>query len=322
MRAARRVLAGLALIASLAMVSCGAPEPGAPGPSTSDAGTSEPGTSERGATTAPASTRPPATGAPSAGQTEPPLAEPSPTPAPRATPSPPPPSPGIPPTPPPGAQQPPTGLPAAWRGIDLERIPTDRRIAALTFDGGSSDAGVAAVLATLDRFDAPATFFVTGAFARTYPAQVRAIAAAGHPVGNHSDRHLAFPDLTDESIRADLAAAEASITTASGLPAMPLFRFPFGARTDHDIRIVNDAGYLPIRWSVDSLGWQGTSGGLSADAVVDRVVRTAVPGHIVLMHVGANPDDGTTLDADALPRIIEQLRDAGYALVDLDELLG
>ena len=102
---------------------------------------------------------------------------------------------------------------------------------------------------------------------------------------------------------------------------MPLFRFPFGARTEHDIGVVNAAGYLPVRWSVDSLGWKGTSGGLTADAVVDRVVRTAAPGHIVLMHVGANPDDGTTLDADALPRIIEQLRARGYTLVDLADLV-
>ncbi|MGM1030026.1 MAG: polysaccharide deacetylase family protein [Actinomycetota bacterium] len=206
--------------------------------------------------------------------------------------------------------------------MDLERIPTDRSVVALTFDGGSSDASVGSILATLDRYDTPATFFVTGAFARTYPAQVRAIAAAGHPVGNHSDRHDSYPELTDVRIRADLAAAETSIEAASGSPAMPLFRFPFGARTDHDIRVVNEAGYLPIRWSVDSLGWKGTSGGLSADAVVDRVVRTAVPGHIVLMHVGANPDDGTTLDADALPRIIEQLRDRGYTFVDLGDLVG
>lgn len=214
----------------------------------------------------------------------------------------------------------PAGLPAAWRGVDLERLRTTDRVVALTFDGGSSDAGVAAILATLEREDVPATFFVTGAFARTYPAQVAAMHGAGHPVGNHSDLHGSFPDMTDAAIAADLARAESAIVAATGVAARPLFRFPFGARTDYDIGVVNDLGYLPIRWSVDSLGWRGTSGGMSAEQVADRVVDAAVPGGIALMHVGANPDDGSTLDADALPEIIERLRAAGYAFVDLADL--
>ncbi len=237
-------------------------------------------------------------------------------------PSPPLPSPPLPTPAPPPAPPPSTNLPPAWGGVDRERIPTERSVVALTFDGGSSDAAVGGILATLAERDVPATFFVTGAFARSYPQQVRAMAAAGHPVGNHSDAHLSYPELTDVHIRADLAAAEAAIVAASGRPAMPLFRFPFGARTEHDIRVVNDAGYLPVRWSADSLGWKGTSGGLTVDEVVDRVVGTAVPGHIVLMHVGANPDDGTTLDADALPRIIDGLQALGYGFVDLDGLVG
>ncbi|MGI1849791.1 polysaccharide deacetylase family protein [Rhodococcus sp. SJ] len=97
---------------------------------------------------------------------------------------------------------------------------------------------------------------------------------------------------------------------------MLLFRFPFGVRTDADIRVVNDAGYVPVRWTVDSLGWKGTSGGLDVGAVTDRVVSAAVPGQIVLMHMGTNPDDGTTLDADALPAIIDGLRTRSYSFVD------
>jgi len=40
------------------------------------------------------------------------------------------------------------------------------------------------------------------------------------------------------------------------------------------------------------------------------------------MHVGANPDDGTTFDADALPRVIDEIRARGYSFVTLDALLG
>lgn len=147
------------------------------------------------------------------------------------------------------------------------------------------------------------------------------MARAGHAVGNHSNTHRSYPDLTDAQIRTDLAAAEASVAALTKRSARPLFRFPFGARTDADIRVVNGAGYLPVRWTVDTLGWKGTSGGLSTAAVTRRVLSTAAPGQIVLMHVGANPDDGTTLDAAALPQVIEGLRARGYEFTALDTLV-
>ena len=70
---------------------------------------------------------------------------------------------------------------------------------------------------------------------------------------------------------------------------------------------------MPIRWTVDTLGWQGTAGHISAAVVVSRVLAAARPGEIVLMHAGSNPDDHTTLDADALPRVISELRARGYS---------
>jgi hypothetical protein len=46
---------------------------------------------------------------------------------------------------------------------------------------------------------------------------------------------------------------------------------------------------------------------MSVQGVIDRVVGAARPGEIVLMHVGYNPDDHTTLDAQALPTVIAEL---------------
>lgn len=210
----------------------------------------------------------------------------------------------------------------AWRGLDVESFPTSRKVVALTFDGGASNAGLADILGVLAAEDVPATFFVTGAFARAYPSDVRAIARAGHPVGNHSDTHPHFPQATDEQIRAQLRAAESAISSLTGSSTAPLFRFPFGDRTPLDIEVVNDAGYVPIRWTVDTLGWKGTREGISTAVVRQRVLDTLRPGQVVLMHVGAHPEDGSTLDADALPGIIEDLREQGYAFATVPELLA
>ena len=104
-------------------------------------------------------------------------------------------------------------------------------------------------------------------------------------------------------------------------PPGPWFRFPYGARDARTIALVDDECYVAVRWTVDSLGWKGTSGGMTAATVRDRVVAAARPGMIVLMHVGANPDDGTTLDAAALPAIITALRARGYSFVTLQQAL-
>ena len=218
------------------------------------------------------------------------------------------------------AVPPTTSLPARLLGVDWTVLPTERRVVALTFDCGASNAAVAPILGALAEARVRATFFVTGAFARAYPADVARIVAAGHLVANHSDTHAHYPDLTDAQIAADLASAQASIL-AAGATSSVWFRFPYGDRTDADVRAVNTAGWVPIRWTVDTLGWQGTTEGGTAAEVTQRVLDAARPGEIVLMHVGANPEDGSTLDADALPDVIERLRATGYGFTTIDLLL-
>ena len=228
-------------------------------------------------------------------------------------------------TPPSGTSAPaPTAhaaLVKAWAGHDIEAFDTGRKVVALTFDGGASGDAVESILATLKADGVPATFFVTGDFARAYPHLVTAIAAAGHPVGNHSDSHPYFTQTTNEEIRAELAAAESAISALTGATTAPLFRFPFGDREDLDIRVVNAAGYIPVRWTVDTLGWKGTSEGVTTALIRQRILDRLRPGQIVLMHVGAHPDDHSTLDADALPGVIEDLRARGYSFTTVPDLL-
>ncbi|WP_199422832.1 polysaccharide deacetylase family protein [Actinotalea solisilvae] len=296
-RGAAAVLAAALALAGLAACTPG-PEP-APSPS--------PVSSRR--TPPPPATPPSTPGTPA--PTTPPPPAPTPPPAPQP----------VEPPPPPAPVPAPDALPPGLLGTDWERVPTTDAVVALTFDGGASDAGVPSILATLADRDVPATFFVTGDFARRYPERVAAVVAAGHRVGNHSDAHKHYPALTDAEIAVDLETARAAIVAAGAEPR-PWFRFPYGDRTPADVRAVNAAGYVPVRWTVDSLGWKGTSGGLTAAAVVERVLAAAQPGAIVLLHVGANPDDGTTLDADALPAVVDGLRARGYGFVTLDRLLG
>ena len=106
----------------------------------------------------------------------------------------------------------------------------------------------------------------------------------------------------------------------TGSDPSPLFRFPYGDVDARSLSVVGSERYVAVRWTVDTLGWKGTSGGMTADQVVERVVSAATSGEIVLMHVGSHPSDGSMLDAQALPTVIDRLRSAGYRFVTLDVL--
>lgn len=217
----------------------------------------------------------------------------------------------------------PTSVPPGLAGRDLERLPTDAKVVALTFDAGANGDAVPSILATLARERIKATFFLTGAFVNQFPAAAKQIAAAGHRIGNHSMTHPAFAGLASALIRHEVLSGAQSIQAVTGTDPKPLFRFPFGSKDAKALTEVNSLGYAAIRWTVDSLGWQGTmSGTRGASFTADRVLAAAVPGEIVLMHVGSNPTDHSMLDAEALPAVIAGLRQRGYAFTTLRSLLN
>ncbi|MHA7221794.1 polysaccharide deacetylase family protein [Arthrobacter sp. RHLT1-20] len=322
----RLVAVGVAVVVLAAAVvlavvfSAGPPSAGPTGSPTVTAA-SPPGSSTPGST--PASTPSPApskTPVPAPSETVPAAPAP-PAPAPEPPAPAPAPEPPVPAPPAPDPVPPEAPFPAALAGRDLEVIPGAGAVVALTFDAGANSAGLPSILQTLAATGVRGTFFLTGNWASANPTGVAAIVAGGHRVGNHSMTHPGFTGLPDAAIGNQLAGAQQAIQAAGGDPR-PLFRFPLGDRDARTIVTVNSLGYLPVRWTVDSLGWKGSSGGITAQIVADRVLARLQPGEIVLMHIGSNPDDGTTLDADALLQVINRVRQAGYGFTTLDALLG
>lgn len=173
------------------------------------------------------------------------------------------------------------------------------------------------LLEGLEREQAVASFFLQGRWTAAHPAVAAAIAGAGHLIGNHSNWHVRMPLLTDEGLVEDIRTAERAIASATGADPRPYFRCPYGAGHD-DPRVVEGLrrlGYRHIHWHVDGHDWAGES----ADAIVDRVLdgaRRQGDGAIVVVH--SWPD----ATAEALPRLIEELRSGGADLVRLDGMSG
>jgi peptidoglycan/xylan/chitin deacetylase (PgdA/CDA1 family) len=206
-----------------------------------------------------------------------------------------------------------------FKGQIPDRLPTSRRVVALTFDAGANDAGAAEILATLRESGATGTFFLTGRWAQLYPQWARRIAAR-YPIGNHTFDHSDLTRLTPPAVRREVQMASAAIRRITGRPSTPIFRFPYGASSPSTLRTANQLGYTAVGWTVDTLGWEGTSLGQSTQSVVSHALARLQPGEIILMHVGSNPNDHSTLDADALRTIIQDIRQRGYTLVTLQLL--
>ena len=173
-------------------------------------------------------------------------------------------------------------VPPGLGGQNWTAIPTHAKVVALTFDAGANADGVQPILGTLAKYHVRATFNLTGNFVRDFPSQSKAIAAAGQRIGDHSVSHPYFikGKLTDAQMRDQVLSAASRITSVTGADPWPWFRFPYGDYNQHAISVVNGTGFVPVGWTVDTLGWKGTSGGITAQTVLNRVLGSLRPGEI------------------------------------------
>ncbi|MDD5039529.1 MAG: polysaccharide deacetylase family protein [Patescibacteria group bacterium] len=197
-------------------------------------------------------------------------------------------------------------------GPEIVRGDDTKQQVIFTFDAGSGNQSIGAILETLGEHGITASFFLTGKWAEKNEDSVRAIAEAGHEMFNHTYSHPHLPTLNDEDIRAELSETEAIIERITGTSTKPYFRPPYGDRTSHVLEVASAAGYRSVFWTVDALDWQ-ESEGMTAAQVQDRILSKLAPGNIYLMHVG------DTLTGAVLDRVLAQIEQAGYSIVPLSE---
>jgi len=183
---------------------------------------------------------------------------------------------------------------------------------ALTFDDGPSSY-TGAILDTLKKYHASATFFTLGNQVGSFPLAMQRAVAEGHVVGNHTWDHQDLTRLGPKDIR-DEMSAQIDGVTGKKLPAPKLFRPPYGAVNDQIVAEARRQGMLTVLWSVDTNDYKLPA----PDAMTAQVLAEVQPGAIVLMHDGGG--DRTTTSA-ALPMIIKGLRKAGYKMVTVPQLL-
>jgi peptidoglycan/xylan/chitin deacetylase (PgdA/CDA1 family) len=198
----------------------------------------------------------------------------------------------------------------AWRGS-----PAKRRIA-LTFDDGPDARWTPHILEILEERGVRGTFFLVGGRAARAPDVARAIAAAGHEIGNHSWSHRSLWFCSPAQTAAEIGRAHNFLGYLTGQEPRH-FRPPWGMVNAAMFGALRRYGERCVFWSIQSEGLRRRP----APAQARYVLRRARPGAIVDLHDAEGVAGAPARLGQALPLMIDGLRAAGYDFVTVAELL-
>lgn len=209
-----------------------------------------------------------------------------------------------------------TGAYAVAAGKTTRKLPiycvdTPDKKVAMSFDASWGADKTLAILETLERYDVKANFFAVGFWAEKYPETLKKLSDSGRmEIGTHSNTHPHMTKLSKNQMELELDASMKIIEEVTGKKP-DLFRAPFGDYNDTLIETATEKGLYTIQWDVDTLDWKG----LKSGEIAARVLKKTQNGSIILMH---NDGEHTV---EALPLIIEGLKNKGYSFVTIGELI-
>jgi peptidoglycan/xylan/chitin deacetylase (PgdA/CDA1 family) len=221
-------------------------------------------------------------------------------------------------------------------GIQVFRtIPDAGPGVALTFDMGGRMEPAADIMNFLVANHVCATIFATGVMSQTPQGQQVMAIIRAHPelfeIANHTMYHCDLArggggspstqpctgSWNADRIRQEMTDAEAILRAGTGQDPQPYWRPPYGSYTDAVLNAVASVGYTKtFMWDIDTIDWKPIAdGGPTAEQIASKVIGNAVNGSNVLFHLGGYE----TLDA--LRLIVPGLRDRGFTLTSLSDLL-
>lgn len=203
-------------------------------------------------------------------------------------------------------------LPATAKKYAIYKVQTDKKVAALTFDISWGTEVPGPVLDTLKEYNIKSTFFISGPWAVKHPEFPKRIVADGHEIASHGEEHVNLSEYSKADIQKNIITAQEKIKQVTGVTPN-LIRTPNGDWNDLVLTTAEELNYKVIQWSTDSLDWKKPG----VQAIVDRVLKNTHPGAIILMHAS----DTCLQTPAALPQVLDGLKQQGYQLVTVSELL-
>ena len=206
-----------------------------------------------------------------------------------------------------------------WCGRTFTGLKTGARQLALTYDDGPNDPHTFHLLEVLAKHEVKATFFLIGRYVKQRPDVARALAQAGHVVGNHTFSHPNLILSSAQQTKVQLQDCDRVLHDAIGEYAR-LFRPPFGGRRRSTLRVARALELEPVMWNVTGWDWSGKPW-----EYIERHVRRQVRGgDVILLHDGGHRDFGADRSQTviATDRLLTRYKSEGYKFVTIPEMMA
>jgi peptidoglycan/xylan/chitin deacetylase (PgdA/CDA1 family) len=203
-------------------------------------------------------------------------------------------------------------------GPVINRGRTGQRVVALTFDDGPAVPGTRQILDLLDKYSAPATFFVVGVNAGCHPEIIKEIIARGHTVGNHSFHHDPFLMLKgSKTIYREIIMAQETLRKI-GVNTMA-FRPPVGIVNPQLAPLLEKAGMHCITFSCRAVD----AGNRRVKNISRKILKKVRSDDIILLHDTSprRKEDGEILLTE-IESVLAGLVAKGLKVVPLSVLTG
>lgn len=196
------------------------------------------------------------------------------------------------------------------RELPIYCVDTVEKKVALTINCAWNADDIDIILKTLEENQVKITFFIVGDWIDKYPEAVKKIADAGHEIGNHSNTHPHVNNLSSEENTKEILECSQKVEAITKQKTV-LYRAPYGEYNNTVIRAAKSASHLQIQWNLDTLDYTGLTG----EEMWNRLNGKLKNGSIILCH------NGTKHTADSLGMIIKNIKQAGYKIVPVSELI-
>ncbi|MFZ3262912.1 MAG: polysaccharide deacetylase family protein [Terriglobales bacterium] len=208
-----------------------------------------------------------------------------------------------------------------WYGRTFAGGARGSRQIALTYDDGPNDPHTLRLLEVLAKHNVHATFFMIGRYLRERPDIARAVAAAGHVIGNHTFTHPLLIFRSAAQTRAELANCHRALEETIGVHSN-LFRPPFGGRRPATLRIARELELETVMWNVTGYDWNAPPAAV-IEAKIARQIRSD-GGSVILLHDGGHRALGADRSQTviATDNLILKYKDQGYEFVTVPQMMG
>ncbi len=202
-----------------------------------------------------------------------------------------------------------------WYGRTIASGAPGSKQIALTYDDGPNDPHTLRLLDVLAKHGVRATFFMIGRYVQQRPDIARAVAQAGHVIGNHTFTHPLLTYKSAAQTRAELVDCRKALNDAIGAHSN-FFRPPFGGRRPGTLRVARELGLETVMWNVTGYDWNAPP----ASTIEKKVERQMRGGDIVLLHDGGHRAMGADRahTVIATDNLIRRYKDQGYEFVTVE----